>query len=1026
MRLSKKICFLILTIFLLHSATVLAQKLDISGVVTAEESGEFLPGTNISVKGTNFGTASDINGNFRLSLSNMSEATLVFTFIGYKSKEINITASTESMDVGLETDVLKTSEVVVTGLASSVKRQNLAHAVATVTAAELIPAPAQTIGGALSGKFSGINVSQNTGAPGGGIAINLRGVSTIEGATQPLYVIDGVIVNNAANQSGIDAVTKAAAAGSIRPQGQPTNRIADINLNDIENIEVLKGASAASIYGSKATNGVIVITTKQGTPGKTKIDVSQQIGFTSILNKIGSRRFETYSEALGQYSADLTAQGLNPSGLSEYNSFKAQVGADSISNMSASLLNQMFGSTWANGFIDYEDEMYGEKGLAQETSISVRGGSDRTQFYISGMFKDEGGIINNTGYKKYSGRLGITHKMSERANLKINANVIRSESDRGITGNDNSNTTFGFSLGATPSFLDIRKRADGSYPDHQNNPSNPIHTKDVLMNNEAVYRTIGSFRFNYNFLRSKAQSLDFIAQGGADFYSQENEVFSPPDLQYERNSDQPGTSISNTVESINSNLYLNLAHSYVTAGNSFTTTAGLQFEDQDLNNVLVIANNLVVTQTNVDQSASVNVLQNILKQKEHGFFVQEEANLAEKLFLTASLRGDASSNNGDVKKFYMFPKFSASARLSQYGFWQGLSSVAEEFKIRAAYGETGNLPIVNTKFTSLIPSNIGGTSGLLTAATSGDSEISPERTKELELGVDVQLLSGKANLELTYFNQNISDLLLFADVAPSSGFTQTAVNAGEMKTQGFETSLGLNLIRGVDFDWISRINFYKTSSEITKLDVPAFNKGGFATFLGTYRIEEGWSPTSIVGSEADVDGNFIKLGDETPDFQMSFNNRITFFKNFSLNFLWDWKKGGDIINLGKLITDLGGTSGDYEDKITDNGEKKNIGDWRLEVLGTQTAPYIEDGSYWKLRELSLHYTFERNTIKRFFGESLTYLKIGISGRNLIMISDYLGYDPEVSQFGNLAIGRSVDTIPFPSARSYYFNISFGL
>ncbi len=1023
----KKICSLIVVLLLLCASSVLAQELKISGTVTAKETGEFLPGTNITVKGTNFGTATDINGNFRLSLSNMSQATLAFSFIGYKTYEITVTSSTESMDIGLELDVLKTSEIVVTGFASSVKRQNLAHAVATVSAEELVPAPAQTLDGALSGKFAGINVSQNTGAPGGGINVNLRGVSTIEGPTQPLYVIDGVIVNNSANQSGIDALTKAAVAGSVRPQGQPTNRIADINPNDIESIEVLKGASAAAIYGSKATNGVIIINTKQGTPGKTKIDVSQQIGFTNILNKIGSRKFESYSEALEQYGADLAAQGLNSAGLSAYNSLKASIGADSISNMSTSALDQMFGSNWANKNIDYEDELYGENGLLNETSLSVRGGTDKTQFYVSGLLKDEAGIIKNSGYKKYSGRIGLRHRLSDRAKLELNANVVRSESDRGITGNDNSNTTFGFSQAFTPSFLDIRKGTDGIYPDHTFNPSNPLHTRDVITNNEVVYRAIGSFQFNYNFLRTQKQSLDFIARGGADFYSQENEVFSPPELQFERNSDQPGTSIANEVESINSNLYLNLAHSFVTPGNSsFTTTAGLQFEDQDLNNVLVIANNIVVTQTNVDQSASINVLQNIVKQKERGFFVQEEVNLNEKLFLTASLRGDASSNNGDVDKFYMFPKFSASTRLSQFGFWQSLSSFSNEFKIRAAYGETGNLPIANSKFTSLVPSNIGGNSGLLTSGTRGDSEIEPERTKELEFGLDAVLLNGKANLELTFFKQNISDLLLFADVAPSSGFLQEAINGGEMKTQGFEASLGLNLIQGRDFNWLSRVNFYKTSSEITQLDVPAFNKGGFATFLGTYRIEEGWSPTSIVGSETDDDGNFIKLGDETPDFQMSFNNRFTLFRNFTLSILWDWKNGGDVINLGKLITDLGGTSGDYEDQVVVDGETMNKGDWRLSVLGTQTAPYIEDGSYWKLRELSLYYTFDRKTIESLFGDTFSYLKVGISGRNLIMITDYLGYEPEVSQFGSLAIGRSVDTVPFPSARSYFFNIAFGL
>ncbi|MCH8288703.1 MAG: TonB-dependent receptor, partial [Candidatus Marinimicrobia bacterium] len=311
--------------------------------------------------------------------------------------------------------------------------------------------------------------------------------------------------------------------------------------------------------------------------------------------------------------------------------------------------------------------------------------------------------------------------------------------------------------------------------------------------------------------------------------------------------------------------------------------------------------------------------------------------------------------------------------------------------------------------------------------------IKPERTREIELGLDWTGLDEKATLDATYFTQNITDLLLTAGFPASSGYQFEIVNGGEMKTSGIELSLGLNLIRSRNTNWLSRINFYRTRSEITKLDVVPYNTGGFATFLGTYRIEEGVSPTRIVGSETDADGNHLELGDETPDFQMSFNNSLR-FGNFNLGFLWDWKKGGDVINLGKLLTDLGGTSGDYEtvgkydDDNDPNTPKVDLinGVGRLTVLGVQTAPYIEDGSYWKLRELNLSYNFSEQTVQGWFGGRLTYLRIGISGRNLLMFTDYLGYDPEVSQFGNLAIGRSVDTIPYPSAKSFFFNVSFGM
>ncbi len=978
---------LVLPFLLLLCAGALAQERTVTGRVVQLETGEALPGATIKVKGTTMGAAADADGRFTVTLPNQPHSTLVVSFLGFKTRELSVSPGAE-VTIALEEDVLKLSEVVVTGLASSVAKRNLANAVSTVSAQELVAAPSQTLDRALTAKFAGVNVSQNTGAPGGGINVDLRGTSTIEGVTQPLYVVDGVIINNAANQSGIDLVTAATGAGSANPQGQPTNRVADLNPNEIETIEVLKGSSAAAIYGAKASNGVVIITTKQGTPGKTRIDVSQQIGFNSLLKKIGSRRFtaETAEESYGAAGRQIFEQS-------------------------------------GGQFIDYEEVMYGEEGFLTETSVSARGGSDRTQFYLSGLLRDEDGIIKNTGYQKFGGRLNLNHKISSRVKVDAFMNFVRSESDRGITGNDNTNTTFGFSLGFTPSFYDIRPR-NGVYPDHRFNPSNPLHTRDLLINNEVVNRTLGSLRLHWNLLVRARQSLDFIVQSGVDFYSQENKVVSPPELQFERSASLPGTSLLGETESLNSNLYFNLAHSLAMGNNTtFNTSAGLQFENANLNNILNEAHGLIVTQTNVDQAASINAYQNRVISRERGFYAQEEINLNDRILLTAGVRGDASSSNGDTDKYYFYPKASASVRLSQYGVLSGLAS---ELKLRAAYGETGNLPIPNAKFTSLLPTNIGGRAGLLPATRQGNPDIRPERTKELEAGFDAALLNEHLSLNFTYYRQNISELLLFPTLPPSSGFIDKVVNGGKMRTHGVEASLGVTPLRSRSLTWTANLNFYKTSSEITQLDVPAFNKGGFAPFLGTFRIQEGWSPTTIVGADVDAQGNPIPLGDETPDFQMSLNNRLN-FKDFELSFLWDWKKGGDVINLGALITDFGGTTKNFDDiKIVQSDGSVATARILAFIRRTGTSAFIEDGSYLKLREASLSYNVPRNTVNRLFGGQLSYLKLGVSGRNLVMITDYTGYDPEVSQFGNVSIGRSVDTIPYPSSRSLYFNVAFGL
>ena len=404
--------------------------------------------------------------------------------------------------------------------------------------------------------------------------------------------------------------------------------------------------------------------------------------------------------------------------------------------------------------------------------------------------------------------------------------------------------------------------------------------------------------------------------------------------------------------------------------------------------------------------------------RERGFFFQQEVDLKGNIYLTGAVRGDASSSNGDTGKYYLFPKASGSIRLSQYGFWEGLTSIAPEFKLRMAYGETGNLPRTNRKFTNLLPENTSGSSGLVPSTRNGDPEISPERTKEIEFGIDATLFDGNATIEVSYYRQNIEDLILETELPGSSGITIFETNAGKMRTTGWEASLGLTPIRRKSFNWTARINFFTTDSEITQLNVDPFNLGGFATSLGTMRIQEGFSPTTIVTSvNFDENNKYLgtNVGNQNPDFNVAFNNNFN-IGNFELSFLWDWQSGGKAINLGKLIMDLGGTTEDWEANANT----------RLGNIGTAETDYIEDTSYLKLREASLSYSFPRSIVDDLFGGQLSYLRVGLAGRNLLMFADYDGYDPEVSQFGNIAVGRGVDTIPFPSARSFYFNVSFGL
>ena len=960
-------------IILLVAGMGFAHSQTLSGKITDSETGEPLPGAQVFVKGTFVGTTTDVNGAYSLDVD--GSVTVVVAYIGYKTQEV--ATSGGSGDFAMEPDVLRQDEVVVTGLVSTVKRRNAANAVASVSGDDLVNAPTQTLDQALSGQFAGVNIRRNTGAPGGGVNVNLRGQSTLTGSTQPLYVIDGVIVNNDANQSGIDVVTAATGAGSSRPQGQPTNRIGDINPNDIESIEVLKGASAAAIYGAKASNGVVIIKTKRGRGGKTKFNFSTKTGQSSLLRKMGHRVFETYAEAEEQYGADVASLGNNSSG------------------------------SWAGNDFDYEEILYGETGQLTEHTLSAVGGDESTQFYLGGQYMDEGGIIKNTGYKKLSGRMNVDHRLSEKAKVSVSTNLIRSEADRGVTGNDNTNMTYGFSIGFTPSFIDIRDTdGDGVYPVNPTNPSNPLETAEYFVNNEVTHRALGSMTFDYNLYRASNMDLGFLAVAGADFYNQENEVFIPPFLQIESSKDEAGQSVMTTTDNLNTNLSLNLVHKMKMSGMNFNTTAGLQYETYDWNSVFVHASGMIPTQTNVDKASSQSVYHDRKKRQDRGQFFQEEITVGDNLYVAFSMRGDVSSTMGDTETKEWYPKAAASYQLGEF-------AVFDNLKLRGAFGQTGNMPQSKAKYTTMSSSNIGGINGLVASSTRGNASIKPERTTEMEFGMDFSLMNGLASVEATMYQQDIEDLILLVDLPPSSGASYAWENGGEMTTNGMEFALGLNptaLVSVGGLDWNFHMTYYTNESEVTKLTVDPYNFGGFATFLGTYRIEEGYSPTAIVGSEM-TDGKHDVLGDENPDYRISFRNSFS-FGPVSLSFLIDRKEGGSAINLAQLIYDLGGTTVDYEE---------NGGD-RLANLGAVTAPYIESTSYTALRDLSMTYTLPGSMTEGF---GVSYLQVGLSARNWWMTSEYTGLSPEVSQFGNEAVGGSVDTNPFPLSKSMYVTLSMG-
>ena len=607
--------YLLFTITLLFVCQfVYAQNVNITGKITEASSGIPITGANVIVKGTTQGTITDIEGNFDLTVP--SGSVLVVSFIGYVLQEVSVTGNQTTYNIELQDDVTSLNEVVISGLASTVKRSNLANSVESVGSDELTGISVQsTMDGALYGKFKGANITANSGAPGGGISIKLRGVTSINGNNQPLYIVDGVYVDNSSISAGLNAVSAAAGGGSQSNQDNPSNRIADIDPQDIESIEVLKGASAAAMYGSRASAGVVIITTKKGKLGKTNITLGQAFGVTTMLRPLGTREWdETKAEA-----------SFGVAGRDAY-----------IASRNAGTLR------------DYENELYGNSGLMSTTRLTVSGGSANTQYFIGATRKDDESIVDKAGYTKYSFRVNVDQKITDWLDLSVNTNYINSSADRGFFNNDNSGTTMGVSFVSTPAWAQLLPDANGDYPDNPYAASNFLETRDKITNNETIDRFIGGANVRATLFQKKNMSLKFSARAGIDNYTLATTALFPNTLQFQSNGNGlNGVSIQGTTVNRNNNFNGFLVYDIFTNNNlSFRTQLGLTNENFFRNTILGTASNMNGDQTNLDQGGNISVDQTRIEQHDRGFYVQEEVNYQDKVIATIGLRGDKSSNNG--------------------------------------------------------------------------------------------------------------------------------------------------------------------------------------------------------------------------------------------------------------------------------------------------------------------------------------------------------------------------------------------
>jgi TonB-linked SusC/RagA family outer membrane protein len=986
----KKIYFgllVILTSFL-STGFVYAQY-TVTGTVTDSRTGESIIGANVYVKSNpSKGTITDADGKFSLLLDNNQATVLEIKFVGFFAQSVDVSPTNRTIAVTLNEDVTNLDEVVVSGLASSVKRSNLANAVTSVNAKELTGTTTiQTTDGALYGKVVGANIRSSGGAPGGGISIQLRGISSLVGASQPLIILDGVYINNASQRTG--RATLSGAGGADQDDG--ANRLADINPADIENIEILKGPSAAAIYGTRANAGVIIITTKRGSSGKTKVSFSQDIGFANPLRLLGvddwnEEKINTFFPA-----------ARRPIELERYRA-----------------------AVQSGTFVNYEDYFYNNKASLSNTRLSMTGGTDKTKFYISGNIANENGTIRNTGFERYSIRTNIDHKFNSWITLGVSSNYIKTNTDRGFTGNqNNSGASIGYSIAYTPNYYDLRANADGSYPNNPYFAENPVALTNKGTNNSSVNRFVQAFNLGIDIIKTEKSFLKANVAGGIDYVQNTTLIHMPEDLQYQKAQANPGDLLWGKQESANTNFQASLVYNWNVGKVNLNSSGGivrLDFRDNVLFNR---ARGLTPGQKNLRQGSVQAIDQQVFQEvQEAGIFLQQEANYLDKVIGTVGIRWDKSSLNADNTQFYAFPRASLAVNLTKFGDWGG--STLNMLKPRIAYGETAGPVSFGATFTSLGGASIGGLLGSIVGGTIGNTLIRPESASELEFGVDAGLFNNRVLLEASYYIKNTRNNLQNLNLSPSTGVASMTSNQAELENKGLELSLSGTPFESKNIRWSTRVMYWHNRVNMSKLSIPTYTAGAFGSSLGTFLYSQGYSPTTIVGTPAVANspqtGGFTVLGNSLPKFNMSWVNNLTIFQNFDLSFLFDWKKGGDNINLSHYLLDSGGTSVGW---MTDaNGN--DVPDVREPATARR---WVQDASYVKLREVGLYYSLPKSVTSSIFNGSIEKIRVGTSINNALLFTKYNGYDPETSTFGSQSVANNVDINPYPTARRVFFHLT---
>jgi TonB-linked SusC/RagA family outer membrane protein len=1037
-------------------------QLTLKGVIL-DEMGTPLPGASVLEKGTSNGVNSDFEGSFTLNVSN-SDAVIVVSYLGFDKVEIRAADFDDNMNITLVESSSALDEIVVTGYGRQVKR-NITGAVSSISLKQIEDLPLATFENAIQGQIAGVQVTEASGEPGAGASVRVRGIGSISAGNEPLYVIDGFpISKNVA--LGVQGDNFRRGSGRFRPPSQ--NPLANLNPNDIESIQVLKDASSASIYGSRGSNGVILITTKRGKKGAPSFSYNTFFGSQSVANKLDLMN----SAELIEYNRDATNNAYlqaNPgASASDPNSVR--------SSAAWRLAEDVLSPTGVD--VDWQDVIF-RSALVQTHNLSVSGGSDNSSYYISGNFFDQDGIIEKSNFKRYSLRVNLEVDLNERTRVGLNLAPSYVVSDKVPAGSPYFARPPGIVYSAivhapfvNPYNPDgsINQLNNQSYiltPEGQTtsftSASNPLAIIEAIDDQLNQNRTFGNIFLEYDLM----ENFTFKSYFGVDVNNYKRNFYRASSLLYR--TAKTGETYGQTAssESLSWVAEQTLSYQKEIGSHNIDAIVGYTAQKEKIDISTAVADTFpddLVKTISGGQIAS-------------GSAVQEEWSLVsmlakvnysyeDRFLASASLRSDSSSRFGAGNKTGIFSSISAGYRISEDLNLDWLS----DLKLRASWGETGNFLIPNYASIGLLSSYNTTFDGNLTngiaPSTISNQDLSWEKTASFDLGLDFGFLDDRIYGSLEYFKSTTSDLLLAVQVPSALGFTNALTNIGEVVNKGFEISITSRNLTGA-LKWTTDFNFSTVDNEVTKLGPsgdPLLSTGGAGNRhitkigepIGSYF---GYKTDGIYQNQAEIDNSgivdqiatprpgdfkwvdvnndgFINSADRTtignylPDFTYGLNNRFE-YDNFEFSFLLQGVEGNEVLNLTRRH--MGNGEANYNSYSEWNNR------WRSESQpGNGLIPranrgggnsnnrpsdyQVEDASYLRLRNVTLAYNFPESAL----GDKINNLRVYLSGTNLFTKTDYLGFNPEVNnQEDNTNVqGEDYGAYPLSSVITFGLNAKF--